>query len=155
MKITTRFTSRLGVVGGAAAVAVVATLGQPAFAGPIDAFYAGGRYTYCDAKLLATFWGEGVGKAKMDAGRKLELGNRRYVNDKLRSARTYAASRGVRCTFADANNPTYSYNDAVSLARYWGMNRPWDAKLKIGRLLTNGQNIHIRRSLRAARGGRY
>lgn len=154
MKISARVASRLAVAGAAALVST-ATITPSAMAGPADAFYASGNYTYCDIKLLANFWGVSRGDAKITAGRKIQLGNTRIVNEKIQAARPYGRQRGVTCSFADADNPAYSYNDAVALAKYWGMRSPSDAKAKIGQLLYSGGNIHIRRSLRAARGGQY
>lgn len=132
----------------AASTAVLATV---TLANPVDTFYANKNYTYCDLKLLAKFWGEDTYKAKISAGTMMEQGQGQHIPGKLAVARTM----GVTCAWTDADNPNYTYDDAVALAKYWGMKEPWDAKTKIGESIFNGANIHVIRSLRAARGGTY
>lgn len=147
-KTTLKTTFRATLLA-AASTAVLATV---TFANPVDTFYADKNYTYCDLKLLAKFWGEDTYKAKITAGTMMEQGQGQNIPPKLATARTMG---GVECTFADADNPDYTYDDAVALAKYWGMKQPGDAKTKVAEALFNGNNVHVIRSLRAARGGTY
>ena len=55
------------------------------------------------------------------------------------------------CTFIDGG---YSYEDAVLLATYWGRNEPWEAKLKIARLLIQGKDAAIQTALKNAKANR-
>lgn len=133
------------------AAASTAILASATAANPVDAFYNNKNHTYCDLKLLAKFWGEDTYKAKIAAGNMILEGNGGWLPGKLQAAR----SMGVSCTFFDADNPNYTYDDAVALAKYWGYNNPGQAKSKVAEQLFNGNNIHVIRSLRAARGGTY
>ncbi len=135
------------------AAASTAVLANVSLADPVDTLYANKNYTFCDARLLAKFWGESLYDAKVAAGTMIEQGQGQHIAGKLATARTMG---GVRCTFDDsADNPRYTYDDAVALAKYWGYPNAGVAKTKIGNLLFNGRNVHIIRSLRAARGGTY
>ena len=133
------------------AAASTAVLASTAFAEPTQTFYNDKNHTFCDIKLLAKFWGESNYDAKIGAGTMMEQGQGQHIPGKLAVARTM----GVTCGWADADNPRYTYDDAVVLAKYWGEPNPGAAKSKVGDLLFNGQNVHIIRSLRAARGGTY
>jgi len=115
-----------------------------------NTFYQTGGYTYCDAKLLAGLWNQSVWDAKVIAGDKLAHGLADAVRDQLQDARNQADRNNIRCTFEDADNPRYTYDDAVKLAAFWGEPTPYDAKLKIGRLLQDGYNDAIRSALRSA-----
>ncbi len=116
-------------------------------------FYRSGNYTYCDVRLLSAYWGHSPWDAKVRAGNKL-LANEQYVvEDYLRSARNYGLEHNVTCSFADADNPSYSYQDAEKLARYWGHPTPYDAKLKIGTMLWQGENKAIQQALYYANQG--
>lgn len=144
--------SRTGTVRATmlAAVSVIA-ISTSAFAAPKDkvqTFYQSGQYTYCDAKQLSAFWGISTWDAKVRAGGKLQTGGPSVLNWNVKRAQALARQRGIRCDYSEGG---YSYKDAVALAKYWGYKTPWDAKLKMGRLLANGGNLHIRRALRAAR----
>jgi hypothetical protein len=48
-------------------------------------------------------------------------------------------------------NSQYSYEDAALLAQFWGESEPWDAKLKIGRLLMSGHEVTVQKALQNAR----
>jgi hypothetical protein len=114
----------------------------------LNAFWEG-QYSYCDAKLLAAYWGQSVYEAKARAGEKLLLGARRVVEDYLSRARTQAQETGAAtCTFYEEG---YSYDDATLLAQYWGKPTPWDAKLKMNRLLMSGNNAAIQTALQSAK----
>ena len=120
-------------------------------ANPVQAFYGSENYTYCDAKLLSAYWGSSPWDAKVRAGNKALNNEYTVIEDYLRSARDYALEHNVRCTWDDGNNPDYSYDDAKQLADYWGKATPWDAKLKIGRMLQDGDNKLVIEALNRAR----
>lgn len=122
-----------------------------AAASPVQEFYASENYTYCDAKLLSAYWGTSPWDAKVRAGNKASVNAYSVIEDYLRSARSYALEHNVRCTWEDGNNPDYSYEDAKQLADYWGKATPWDAKLKIGQMLQDGENKLVIEALRRAR----
>jgi hypothetical protein len=48
-------------------------------------------------------------------------------------------------------NSQYSYEDAALLAKFWGESEPWDAKLKIGRLLMGNDKAAVQEALQNAR----
>lgn len=118
---------------------------------PIQAFYASENYTYCDAKLLSAYWGMSPWDSKVRAGNKAMANAHTVIDDYLSSARDYALEHNVNCTWQDGNNPDYSYEDAKELADYWGRATPWDAKLKIGRMLQGGDNKLVVSALKKAR----
>jgi hypothetical protein len=95
----------------------------------VDAFYAGQKYTYCDARVLADFWGEEIWEAKIGAGQ-----------------------NGNSCEFEDVDNPPYSYEDAQSLAAFWGGDMtPYEAKMKIVLNVEGGGNSWVLGELAKAR----
>jgi hypothetical protein len=103
------------------------------------------HYTYCDAKLLGTYWGKSTFDAKIRAGEKILRNVKWIVDNALRQARS---QNNVNCSYYDEG---YSYDDAVLLAEYWGKNTAWDAKLKMNNLLKQGYNSSIKTSLREAK----
>jgi len=146
--------NRRQAIGGSAALlasSAIATL--PALAqDPVDAFYGSGEFTYCDLKILGRFWGSDTYQAKIDAGNMLLNGRYNDLKEKIRFASREWSSSGNRCTFDDADNPRYTYNDAVRLAAHWGGGMtPYDAKLKIASNLETGGNLWVQSELRAAR----
>ena len=144
------------LTGASAAVALSLTaMIVPADASGIQSFYRTGDYTYCDAKILSNYWRQTPWDSKIRAGDKIARGENYVVKDYLASARKYALEHNVRCTFEDANNPDYTYDDASRLARYWGNPSPLDAKIKIAGLLQEGRNKYVRSSLQAAIQGGY
>lgn len=119
----------------------------PAHAQNATQVFFNNGYNYCDAKLIAAFWGMGVGRAKAEAGRKILAGGGNVLrNDVMPRARQMA-----RCEWADTG---HSYQDAERLAAYWGYGSVWEAKNKVAQLYTQGNTGQVRRSLQAAgRGG--
>ncbi|MGB0845185.1 MAG: hypothetical protein ACPGSM_00590 [Thiolinea sp.] len=115
------------------------------------AFYDNPNYTYCDIKILAAYWKQSRFDSKIRAGEKLLRNEQYVVEDYLGSARAYAREHNVRCDFTDADNPAYTYQDAEALAKFWGRATPYDAKLKIGSMLENGENKLIKQALNDAR----
>lgn len=129
-----------------------------AYAQDASLFYRSGDYTYCDAKMLGSYWNRSPWDAKVLAGQKIQAGGASVLKQVAKQAVRVAEQRGIRCTFADADNPAYTYNDAALLARYW--NRKWggkmtpnDAKTKIVINLPGGGNGWVRRELANARRG--
>lgn len=140
--------------GAVAAVGVTTANAQNA----VGAFYQSGEYTYCDAKILASYWGNSPYQAKVVGGEKILAGNAATLRAAVKEAVKHAGRNGIKCTFADANNPPYSYNDAVLLANYWTRQwgrkmTPYDAKLKIALNIEGGGNLWVRGELAKARRG--
>lgn len=150
MKFGTKINSRLLAGVSLAVFMSTSTMIGHAQVNYANTFYQTGGYTYCDAKLLAGLWNQSVWDAKVIAGDKLAHGLADAVREQLQDARNQAGRNNVRCSFEDADNPRYTYDDAVKLANYWGEPTPYDAKLKIGRLLQDGYNDAIRSALRSA-----
>ncbi len=122
----------------------------------LQAFF-NSKYDYWDARVLADYWGQSVSDAKARMGRKILWGpeNVAILNQFLVDARVNAL-QSVR----PAKNPSsykffresnYSYDDAKTLARFWGDRSPMDAKLRIERNLILGNNEMIEQALRYSR----
>lgn len=117
--------------------------------------YAESRYDYCDAKILAGMWGtDDIGSAKENIGRYLLDSEGELLEQKLSWAREGALSnpdnRALRCNWQEIG---FSYDDAVALGEYWGIDS-WDAKLRIEDkyLMDAHSDVHIRAALAEARG---
>ncbi len=135
-----------------AALAASSTLfSRSAHANAAAAFYRTGEYTYCDLKILASYWSRDTYQAKIFAGQKILSGNNYTLKQVLAAARPVAKQRRVTCTFNDADNPRYTYNDAVRLAKHWGFNTPWDAKVKITNSIFYGNNLWVKGELASIR----
>jgi hypothetical protein len=143
---------RLAQLPLTAAVALTA-MAVPSLADPARTFYSTRRHTYCDLKLLARFWGVDTYRAKVTAGRMMERGEGRYLPGKLAHARNNMVRNQRFCGWGDADNPRYSYNDAVMIGRYWRTS-VGNAKGWVGKMLYFGRNRYVLRVLRMARAGR-
>ncbi|MDQ7089861.1 MAG: hypothetical protein Q9M50_04355 [Methylococcales bacterium] len=109
----------------------------------INAFY-NSRYTYKDAVLLATFWGEEeTWEAKLKIGDLLIKEKNTAIQDALTKAKKNEDAQ--REAYIQS---TYNYDDAVLLAEFWGKSSPWEAKLKIGRLLINNERETIDQAIK-------
>ncbi len=97
-------------------------------------------YVYCDAKMLGALWGLDIGEAKMTIGRKIINGIGFAVPQILDEAR----GSGVTCDWSDTG---HSYADAERLASIWGMNEPYQAKLRVEQLYTSGRSDVVRSAL--------
>lgn len=161
MSTKTSISRRHAIGGTAALLASAAVSPLPALAqsegAAADAFYASGRYTYCDLKILASYWKAAQDPndtfaAKVSAGRKILNGIEDVLLEQLQEgARQWSAS-GRRCSFEDADNPAYSYEDAVKLAKLWGNGMtPYDAKLKVALNIEGGGNLWVRGELAKTR----
>ena len=116
----------------------------------LSKFYDNG-YNYCDAKVLAAFWGEA---SPTDA--KLRLGDKmlRWGPDEAQSfvptARVQAQRRaeeaGLPCTYEDGD---YTWDDVLLLASYWGRT-DLDTKYKMASYLVDGLNEDLQSDLQQA-----
>lgn len=148
--------SRRNVIVGASTVMGAAILPSAAVAqndqASVDAFYRGQKYTYCDAKVLAHFWGTDEWSAKIGAGEMLLQRQERDLKDKLRSAASRWSQDCKSCGFEDMDNPVYSYDDAAALAAFWvGGRTPYHAKMKIVLNVEGGGNHWVVSELAKAR----
>lgn len=98
-------------------------LSSPLFAGVAHANndeiqrYADSDYTYCDAKVLAAFWGEDVWSAKARIGRKIGWGDDRFLAQMRSQAGVQSMSNpATQCQFYET---MYSYKDAENLSKAW------------------------------------
>ncbi len=98
---------------------------------PMQTFFASG-YIYCDAKLVAEFWGDDIGETKVTIGLKILNGLGSAVPDILNLSR----QAGHSCEWSDTG---YTYADAERLASIWGLAEPYQAKLRVESYVTNGQ----------------
>jgi hypothetical protein len=72
--------------------------------------------------------------AKLKIGSLLMKGSDATVQEALQNARQQAQTDEEQQLKAFQNSK-YIYEDAVLLAEFWGKPEPWDAKLKMGRLM--------------------
>jgi hypothetical protein len=101
----------------------------------VDLFLDSG-YDLEDARLLADKWDIGIGEAKARAGRELKtVGVLPFVDP---SAFASSAEEAAFAAFFDAG---LDYDDAVALAKFWGLGEPADAKVKAGNLVRAGQPL--------------
>ena len=107
---------------------------------PLQTFFASG-YVYCDAKLVADFWGGAdIGETKTNIGWKILNGIGANVTEILQLSR----NAGNACEWSDTG---YSYADAERLAAIWGLAEPYQAKLRVASYLTNGERALVERAL--------
>ncbi|MCB9760349.1 MAG: hypothetical protein H6739_10975 [Alphaproteobacteria bacterium] len=105
--------------------------------------------TYCDARLLAEWWGVDPWDAKVALGQKVTNGFSldEIERDVMGPAREHARKRGEVCAIWEGD---VSYEDADALACFWGTTLE-DAKVRIGQKLTNGDKDILDRVLSQAR----
>jgi hypothetical protein len=93
-------------------------------------------YDFQDAQLLADKWDVGVGEAKTRAGRELKtVGVLPFVDPSAFASSDEEAAFGA---FFDSG---LDYDDAVALAKFWGLGQPADAKVKAGNLVRAHQPL--------------
>ena len=114
--------------------ASVALTGRAAAANELETFFSS-AYTYCDAKLVASLWSIPIDEAKATIGRKILNGIGDAVPVILQEARLAYA-----CEWADT---PHTYSDAEKLAALWGLPDPYDAKLKVAKLYTQGRSAEV------------
>jgi hypothetical protein len=100
-------------------------------------------YNYCDAVILAKFWGIDPYQAKETGGQKIRNNLGRELKAAMRNARAQSS-----CAFQDTG---MVYEDAEKLAGYWGIN-VGQSKDKIAQLYSRGQARDVRQALRRAGG---
>jgi hypothetical protein len=104
--------------------------------GQLVDLFVGCGYTLKDAQLLADKWGVDVSEAKARAGRELKtVGVLPFVDPAPVAS---SADDAAFTAFFDAG---FDYDDAVALAKFWGLGQPADAKVKAGNLVRAGQPL--------------
>lgn len=136
-----------GLLATATAFGAMPALAATKEQNAVDAFYRTGEYTSCDIKYLSDMWGKSSWDTKVFAGQKIVDGAEDFFRGELNYARQTGLNNGVRCDYSLGG---YSYQDAEKLSRYWG-STVWDAKLKIGSALEQGQNLEILSAMQRAR----
>jgi hypothetical protein len=124
---------------GHTATVRVASQGSPAHtrAQELAAFFDAG-YVYGDAQKLAKLWnGTNINRVKAEAGQKLLDGETLPVQP---------SGTPVPPTDADVEaffNAGYDYNDAATLAGIWHTTTTYQAKVKAGKKIENGESLPI------------
>ncbi|RYG36971.1 MAG: hypothetical protein EON93_04355 [Burkholderiales bacterium] len=124
----------------AAISAVVSPAPAQAQDGRAITTFSRSQYNYCDAKLIGALFQVGTVGGKVAIGQKIQNGIGSNIPLVLRESR----AGGNRCAFEDTE---FTYEDAEILAGVWGLNTPYQAKLKVARYATNGQTGIVRRAL--------
>lgn len=138
--ITRRALLRSAAVATAAVPAAAAILAAPGAAradSRRDEFQRFERsdYTYCDANVLARFWGQDTLEAKARIGRKIGWGDTDILEGMLREARAKAAPQAARVCPTYDNG--YSHADMQALALFWD-HRLLEAKSRASTKLVHG-----------------
>lgn len=128
-------------------------LSQPAFAADgqteMSAFFSS-SYDYCDAKLLAAYWGHDVGEAKARIGRKIGWGDQAILEGMIASAKERArTNQSPTCNIYEAG---YTYEDAALIAKLWGMTVE-AAKATIESKVLWGNEAYLQSELARGRNG--
>jgi hypothetical protein len=157
---------RRNVIGGATALAASAAVIPTSVLAQsrdalIDAFYVQGKYTSCDAKVLASYWADSPdinnwGDAKRAVGELILGGDIQLVKRKLTAAGQAWKQAGQSCSFSEIDNPSYSENDLEDLRRYWNskgenLESTNEAKLKVIQNVIGGGNPWVTLELEMAR----
>ena len=120
----------------------------------LDKYFLEG-YNYCDAEVLAAFWGEATPyDAKVRLGTKMLRWGPADADAHLPAARAKAVNMPLGempCWYADYG---YSFEDAEVMAVYWEWDDVSDAKLKMTRMLIKGNDAELRAALKAAKAER-
>ena len=115
---------------------------------PLAAFWAS-QFHYCDARILAEFWGTDAHNGKVSIGYKLLDGSPdqlAYLQGELARGRTMAQQRGATCQFVELN---YTYDDAAMMAQLWRTGVD-EAKTRMSDLVGRGRDGEIRQQLAIA-----
>tara|TARA_R110000782_G_scaffold31379_4_gene77283 strand:- start:126 stop:563 length:438 start_codon:yes stop_codon:yes gene_type:complete len=116
---------------------------QPAFAQSESRAYAAfarSGYNYCDAKLLGALWDMTPAQGKVAIGQKSLNGFGHLVGGVLNESRGV----GNRCEWEDTG---LTYQDAQVMASVWGLQTPYQAKLKAAMHYTNGNSDFVDNAL--------
>lgn len=104
-------------------------------------------YDYCDAKLLASYWGESVSDAKATISQKIDLGAESFVKEALSTARERAIIQETpSCNIYEMG---YTYADAEALATMWDVSVE-DVKSKMFQHMLHQGEDALRDVLRTA-----
>ena len=115
----------------------------------LDAFFDS-EYTYWDAAVLASYWGQDLDETKARIGRKVMWGpaDVAMLEQFLLDARLESLQSVDELEFY--RETSYGYDDAVVLADFWGDATPFDAKLRIERNLILGNADEVEAALQLA-----
>ncbi len=115
----------------------------------LDAFF-NSHYDYLDASILANFLQLPVDQTKTVMGNKILAGpvGKALLTQQLLDARVTALSSLEELRYF--TDQAYSYEDAETLADFWGENSPYEAKLRIERNLIFDQQEAIDLALAVA-----
>ncbi len=115
----------------------------------LDTFFSS-EYTYWDAAVLASFWGQDLEEAKARIGRKIGWGpvdiailEQFLLDARIESLQTVSALQFY-------GESSYTYDDAAVLAEFWGDATPYDAKLRIELNLIMGNADEVATALQLA-----
>lgn len=109
------------------------------------------RFNYWDAAVLSKFWTDSISDTKVRMGRKILWGgaSKAYLEQQMMDARIKALAEADRLHFFfDAG---YDYDDAKTLAEFWGDSSPWEGKLRVERNIIMGNEQVVRSALTQAR----
>lgn len=140
------------IVHGMSAVSAVAMsaalMSSPSFAATPDEVFYNEGFNYCDALLIAAYWGVSTEQAKVDAGQKIiDRGKdgKKGVKGAIKEGRKQAA-----CQWTDTG---HTFEEMELLGVYWGISTV-DAKAKVGRLYTGGDSDKVIKAIKkASKGG--
>ena len=114
--------------------------------------FSNSKYDYWDARVLSDYWGKSAYEAKALIGRKIIWGKsdvaileQFLVDARIKALQKLNSSSNNLPLYIDSK---YRYNDAQKLAKLWGEQSPWDAKIRIERNLILGQQEIIEQALR-------
>lgn len=93
------------------------------------------KYTYCDARVLAGFWGQGELETKARIGRKIGWGDFDVLTAELKKARKIAERAPT--DYCPHYENGYTYEDAEVLSLLWG-ERIMKTKVRMARKLVWG-----------------
>ena len=111
-------------------------------AGDVSKFVA--KYNYCDAKILASVWGEGVEAAKVFGHQKIANGNVATLEQVLAEGR----KKGTACEFHETG---FAYADAEALSKHWKVSID-EAKTALASKLTAGDRALAKQVVAEAKG---
>ncbi|MBZ0188790.1 MAG: hypothetical protein K8F91_21285 [Candidatus Obscuribacterales bacterium] len=110
--------------------------------------YASSGYSYWDALTLSKWWNESLGDTKAHIGGKVSGGavGKAILQQELMDGRIKALNN-VNGTMVYYPETSYTYDDAVSLAKFWGDAGPSEAKTRIEKNLIMGNESIVQQAL--------
>ena len=109
---------------------------------PLDAFFE--FSDMCEAKMLSNFWGQPIVETKARIGAKYLAGQEGLVSEEV--SRANGDGNAAGCDWSDV---AYGYEDAVVLAKYWGISVE-DTKATIVDKIRIGNRPYLLQELGAA-----